>query len=225
MYGMCKVINDTIEPYSGYLTHERPPKGQNTAVSRLRFVCGNKELTSGGRGSILSFIGRGAMDDREEKRHILKQARALNDHPERVRAPVFSRHPFFDPQDKVQVKYELLRAREVEGVSLTEACRLYGFTRESYRHILARFRAEGIKGLFERKRGRRGPVKATESVRTFLRAERENQEHLSVQELIERCQRELGVSLSRRTVFRILDAEEEENDGKKKPSSDGELNG
>lgn len=163
------------------------------------------------------------MDDREQKRHILKQARALNDHPERVRAPLFSQHPFFDPQDKVQVKYELLRAREVEGVSLTEACRLYGFTRESYRHILARFRAEGIKGLFERKRGRRGPVKATESVRAFLRAERESQEHLSVQELIERCQGELGVSLSRRTVFRILDSEEEGDDGKKKPTFDGEL--
>lgn len=160
------------------------------------------------------------MDEREQKRHILKEARALNDHPERVRAPLFSRHPFFDPQDKVQVKYELLRSREVEGISLTEACRLYGFTRESYRHILARFREEGVRGLFERKRGRRGPVKATERVRAFLRAERQEQEELSVAELIERCERELGVRLSRRTVFRILDAEEEED--KKKPISDAE---
>lgn len=163
------------------------------------------------------------MDERDRKRHILKEARALNDRPERVRAPLFLRHPFFDPEDKVQVKYELLRAREVEKVSLTEACRLYGFTRESYRHILARFREEGIKGLFERKRGRRGPVKATDRVRAFIRAERQEREGVSVRELIERCQRELGVSLSRRTVFRILDAEEEEY--KKKPISDEEDRG
>lgn len=163
------------------------------------------------------------MDSREEKRQILKQARALNEHPEQVRAPLFSRHPFFDPYDKVQVKYELLRAREVEGVSLTEACRRYGFTRESFRHILARFQAEGISGLFDRKRGRRGPVKATEAVRAFLRAERERQDHPSVQQLIERCHSELGVNVSRRTVFRILDAEQEDADGKKKPPVDGEL--
>jgi transposase len=156
------------------------------------------------------------MNDRKLKRQVLRQARALNAHPERVRAPLFADHPFFDPEDKAQVKYEMLRAREVEGASITEACRLYGFTRESYRHILARFRQEGIVGLFERKRGRRGPLKATARVREFIRTERRRQAELSVEDLIKRCREQLGVILSRRTVFRILEAEE---GGKKKPNS------
>jgi transposase len=156
------------------------------------------------------------MNDREQKRQVLKQARALNTHPERVRSPLFSDHPFFDPEDKAQVKYEMLRVREVEGASLTEACRLYGFTRESYRHILARFRQEGIGGLFERKRGRRGPLKATDRVQEFIRAERRRQAGLSAEDLSKRCREQLGVILSRRTVFRILEAEE---GGKKKPNS------
>jgi transposase len=156
------------------------------------------------------------MNDRKQKRQVLKQARALNAHPERVRSPLFADHPFFDPEDKAQVKYEMLRAREVEGASITEACRLYGFTRESYRHILARFRQEGIVGLFERKRGRRGPLKATARVREFIRTERRRQAELSVEDLIKRCREQLGVILSRRTVFRILEAEE---GGKKKPNS------
>ena len=156
------------------------------------------------------------MNEREQKRRILKEARALNDHPERVRAPLFKAHPFFDPEDKAQLKYEMMRAREVEGTSLTEACRLHGFTRESYRHILARFRAEGIAGLFERKRGRRGPLKATDRVREFIRAERRRHAELSAEDLIERCREQLGVTLSRRTVFRILAVEEE---SKKKPKS------
>lgn len=156
------------------------------------------------------------MNEREEKRHVLKQARALHEHPERVRAPLFRSHWFFDPEDKVQVKYEMLRAREVEGTSLTEACRLYGFTRESYRHILAHFRLEGIRGLFERKRGRHGPLKATGRVREFIQAQRQAEATVSVGKLIERCREQLGVQLSRRTVFRVLEAEEE---GKKKPPS------
>jgi transposase len=147
------------------------------------------------------------MSDREQKRQVLKQARALNAHPERVRAPAFSTHPFFDPEDKAQVKYEMLRAREVEGASLTEACRLYGFTRESFRHILARFRREGIRGLFDLKRGRREALKATAQVREFIRSERQRQREVSAEQLMERCRAELGVALSRRTVFRILEQE------------------
>jgi len=156
------------------------------------------------------------MDDRERKRQILKQARAFNDHPQRVRAPLFNTHRFFDAEDKAQVKYEMLRAREVEGIPLMRACRLYGFTRESYRHILSRFHQEGMRGLFERKRGRHGPTKATAGVRAFIRTQRRHQAELTVEELMERCRQELGVVLSRRTVFRILEAEEK---SKKKPTS------
>lgn len=156
------------------------------------------------------------MNEKEQKRQVLKQARALNAHPERVRAPLFTDHPFFDPEDKAQVKYEMLRVREVDRVLINETCRLYGFTRESYRHILARFRREGIEGLFERKRGRRGPLKATARVREFIHAERRRQAELSAEDLIERCRKELGVVLSRRTVFRILEAED---GSKKKPKS------
>jgi transposase len=154
------------------------------------------------------------MNEREQKRQVLKQARALNAHPERVRAPLFAAHPFFDPEDKAQVKYEMLRAREVENASVSEACELHGFTRESYRHILARFRREGVAGFFERKRGRQGPMKATDRVRAFIYAERRQKPDISAEQLIERCRKELGVTLSRRTIFRIL---ETEDGSKKKP--------
>lgn len=190
--------------------------GQFVGILEVLYNYVIKDLTLHSSSSIIFFRGRGPMTNREQKRQVLKQARALNTHPERVRAPLFADHPFFDPEDKAQVKYEMLRVREVEGASLSEACRLYGFTRESYRHILARFRREGIGGLFERKRGRRGPLKATDRVREFIRAERRRQAELSAEDLIERCREELGVILSRRTVFRILVAEE---GSKKKPNS------
>jgi transposase len=154
------------------------------------------------------------MSPQEDKRRILREARAFNPRPQRVKAAVFATHPFFDPEDKVQVKYEMLRARELEGVGVSRACAQFGFTRESYRQILQRFRQEGIPGLFEHKRGRKRPMKATAQIREFLRAERDRQSDLSIQELAARCRDESGVALSRRTVFRIL---AEEAVGKKKP--------
>lgn len=154
------------------------------------------------------------MNPREDKRRILRQTRALNAQPERVKAALFGTHPFFDPEDKVQVKYEMLRARQLEGMEVTMACAQFGFSRESYRQILRRFREEGIPGLFGQKRGRKGPLKTTIQIREFLRAERDRQSGLSVPELIARCRDERGVALSRRTVFRIL---AEGAIGKKKP--------
>ena len=52
------------------------------------------------------------------KRQFLEEAGALHRSPGRVRAAVFERHRFFDPLDKVQVKYEMLRAHAVEGRSV-----------------------------------------------------------------------------------------------------------
>jgi transposase len=155
------------------------------------------------------------MSVEKPKPKILKQARAWNPHPERVKADLFKSHPFFDPEDKVQVKYEMLRAREVDGDGLSETCSKFGFSRESYRHILDRFRLEGIAGLFGHKPGRKGPVKATEGVAEFIHGERSRDGSLSADELASRCGEECGVSLSRRTVFRILAATPESK--KKQP--------
>lgn len=139
--------------------------------------------------------------------------KAWNRKPERVKDENFHKHSFFDPEDKAQVKYEMLRAREAEGKPLNETCARFGFTRESYRHILNRFRCEGIGGLFERKRGRKGPVKAKEELRQFIRSEHAKEKTVTEEELLKNCYRKFGVTISRRTIFRIL-AEPEK--GKKK---------
>lgn len=144
------------------------------------------------------------MNKRQTKEQALREVGALNADPDRVSAPLFQTHPFFDPWDKVQVKYEMLRCREVEGEPLQKTCRRFGFTRESYRQIVKRFRTQGVFGLFERKRGRKGPLKAVERVREYLRGQRQEHPQLGVEELARRCQEETGVLLSRRSVYRVL---------------------
>jgi len=51
--------------------------------------------------------GEQSMSTKQYKHKILKKVKALNPHPERVKVPIFKTHPFFDPEDKVQVKDHL----------------------------------------------------------------------------------------------------------------------
>jgi hypothetical protein len=50
-----------------------------------------------------------------KKVQALRASGTLNSHPEKVRVPRFAEKEFFDPNDLVQLKYETLRAVEVDG--------------------------------------------------------------------------------------------------------------
>jgi transposase len=114
----------------------------------------------------------------------------------------------------------MLRQREVDGAPLEVNCREFGFTRESYRHLLERFRCEGMGGLFERKRGRKNPLKANDEVRRWLHHEHARDPSLGPEELARRCDEQTGVQVSRRTVYRVLadvGAEKKKRRSKAKP--------
>ena len=72
------------------------------------------------------------MPPRHLKRQFLEQSGALIRRPERVRAQVFRTDRFFDPLDKVQVKYEMLRAHAIEGRSVSAVADEFGFSRENF---------------------------------------------------------------------------------------------
>jgi transposase len=63
-----------------------------------------------------------------------------------------------------------------------------------------------MSGLFDHKRGRRQPVKVTDEVRSFILSELVRDAHLRPEELADRCARETGVHISRRTIYRVLAA-------------------
>ena len=45
----------------------------------------------------------------DPKREALARDGVLNPHPEAVRDPLFAANPFFDPDDLLQVRYEMVR--------------------------------------------------------------------------------------------------------------------
>ena len=96
------------------------------------------------------------------RRRILEQAGLLHPSPQAVTAPLFSgRDPFFLAADKTQVKYEMLRAHLINGLSATAAAEQHGYSRAAFYLIVNAFDEAGMRGLLDERRGRRGPLKLT----------------------------------------------------------------
>ena len=106
---------------------------------------------------------------------------------------------FFLASDKVQVKYEMLRAHAVDGVAVTEAAAAHGYSRAAYYLVAAAFAEGGVTGLLDERRGRRGPLKVTPEIAAFLAAA---DPATSGTVLAGEVARRFGVELHRRTVER-----------------------
>jgi transposase len=144
------------------------------------------------------------MPRRHPKRQFLEAVAALNPHPERVQALLFQRHRFFDPLDKVQVKYEMLRAHVVDGETVKAAAEMFGYSRQTFYTTLESFEQFGILGLTDEKRGRRSRLKLSEEDLAWVeRLAREDPE-LSGRTIAEFLFEERGVEVHRRTIERIL---------------------
>jgi len=130
----------------------------------------------------------------------LETAGLVHPNAEAVTAALFDGGvTFFMAQDKVQVKYEMLRAHVVEGESVSSAAATHGYSRASFYLVAASFGEVGMTGLLDERRGRRGPLKLGPEVLEFITGADPAR---SGAELAEAVASQFGVSLHRRTVER-----------------------
>jgi transposase len=136
----------------------------------------------------------------ESRRLALETAGLVHPHAEAVTAALFcSDEAFFFAADKVQVKYEMLRAVAVDGATVVAAAAAHGYSRAEFYLVQAAFGERGMAGLVDGRRGRKGPVKVTDEIAAFVRAAPAER---SGAELARDVQARFGVSLHRRTVER-----------------------
>jgi transposase len=132
---------------------------------------------------------------------MLKVAGLVHPNPAGVTAALFAgRGPFFLAADKVQVKYEMLRAHVVDGVSVSEAAAEHGYSRAAYYLVAAAFAEAGMRGLLDERRGRRGPLKLSPQITAFIATADPS---WSGAQLAEAVVNRFGVSLHRRTIERV----------------------
>lgn len=151
------------------------------------------------------------MTQTPDKPQQLRSSGTLNRNPKRVTDPLFSEATFFDAQDLVQVKYEMLRRVLQEGHSITDAAAAFGFSRPAFYNAKHALQAGGLAGLVPAKTGPRGAHKLNDEVMTFVLAAKARDPELNSRDLVERIAAEFGLSVHSRTVERALAR-------KKKPS-------
>jgi transposase len=130
----------------------------------------------------------------------LETAGLLHPNPGAVTAVLFDGETgFFLADDKVQVKYEMLRAHAVDGISVTAAAAMHGYSRAAFYLISSAYAEAGMAGLVDERRGRRGPLKLTDDIIGFIGAADAT---VSGAELADQITDRFGVVLHRRTVER-----------------------
>lgn len=140
----------------------------------------------------------------DDKASELERTRTLNAHPEAVRDEAFAGSEFFDARDVVQVKYEMVRRVEADGVSVSAAAGAFGFSRQSYYTAAAALADGGLQRLVPAKPGPRGAHKLTDEVLDHLQALRAGDPTLRASALAEAVAERFGVRVHPRSVERAL---------------------
>ncbi len=77
------------------------------------------------------------------KHKILQGNGTFNIHSDKVLDTQFKTHDFFDPFDLLQVKYEMLRRVHHDGWSITQATKMFGFSRPAFYQAQESFNQNG----------------------------------------------------------------------------------
>jgi transposase len=142
---------------------------------------------------------------RARRRQALSAQGASHPHPEAVTDPLFRDSAFFDPNDLVQVKYEMLRSVQKESRAVVEAALAFGLSRPVFYVTQAVLQREGLPGLLPHKRGPKRPHKLNdEAMAVLLEAIEKAGRMLKAEELaailVQRC----GVEAHPRSILRRL---------------------
>src|SRR5882672_10224131 len=128
-----------------------------------------------------------------DKRNTLRKQGTLHPHPDAVSAESFQNSDFFDPQDLVQVKYEMLRRVEAEQASVSQAAQEFGLSRPSFYQAQAAFQQSGLAGLIRQKPGPWRARKLTAQVLDFVEETRAAHPTLRYAELARQARKRIGV--------------------------------
>ncbi len=134
----------------------------------------------------------------------LRRQGSLNLHPEHVSDPLFQERDFFDPNDLVQVKYEMLRRVEVDKFTVSQAAAAFGLSRPTFYQARFDFEQGGLPGLIPKKPGPRAAHKFTREILDFMHAEQEANASLRAADLAGLVRERFGVVVHPNSIDRAL---------------------
>ena len=135
------------------------------------------------------------------KRQILRQTGTLNPRADRVTDELFTDGDFFDPNDLLQVKYEMLRRVRSDDFTVRQAAQLFGFSRPSFYQAQETFTRGGLGALVPQKRGPRRAHKLSQKIMAFIERTIAADPEAN---LVAAVQEKFGLSVHRRSIERAL---------------------
>src|SRR5262245_44725159 len=141
---------------------------------------------------------------RDTNRKVLQRHGNYNLRRGPITDPLFEASDFFDSEDMIQVKYEMLRQVRDEQKSVSEVTRAFCFSSPSFYQAQEAFEQNGLSGLLPQKRGPRNGHKLTTDVIEFLNEARAADASLKSEELVEMVKSRFGVIVHRRSIERQL---------------------
>lgn len=129
----------------------------------------------------------------------------INPKPDRVKHQLFQLNNFFDPNDLPQVRYELIRSARVENYSVSQACRIFGFSREYFYKFERSFMERGFVAMLGSHKGRRPLLALNNEIVNLIIYRKLDNPNLSGEDLRKEILNLYKVDCSRRTVERVIE--------------------
>lgn len=180
--------------------------GMRNVAIRMGSACGGLRLTWRLLRHIVLYILMATQHVPKPATKIdrLRQAGTLNAHPQRVRAAWFQTGGFFDANDLVQVKYEMLRHARQDGVTKADAASLFGLSRPTFYQAEAAFERDGVAGLLPQPRGPKSAHKLTPEVMGVIEAHHRSDGPMQAREMAKVVQTQLGITVHPRSIERAM---------------------
>lgn len=147
----------------------------------------------------------------DPKAAALARDGVLNPHPEGVRDPLFNDldcraadNPFFDPKDLVQVRYEMVRRHQKDGIAISDVAETFGVSRPTFYKAQGALAGQGLAGLVPRHRGPKGGHKISAEVLSFVEEVKVATPELTLPQVIGMIAERFGRDVHRRSLERAL---------------------
>lgn len=144
------------------------------------------------------------MKRQDPKREALALDGVLNPHPEAVRDALFAGNPFFDPNDLLQVRYEMVRRHRVDGLSVSDVAENFGVSRPTFYKSRNALEIVGLSGLLPGQRGPKGGHKISAEVLAFVVEFKAGKPEATAQQCLDAIKTRFGVKPHRRSLERAL---------------------
>jgi len=140
----------------------------------------------------------------DAKSQALAQDGVLNPNPEAVRDALFADNLFFDAKDLVQVRYEMVRRHQVDGVAISEAAATFGVTRPTFYKAQSALQTAGLVGLLPSRRGPKDGHKISAEVIAFVSDLKAASPELTTSQCLDAIEARFGLKVHRRSLERAL---------------------